>query len=156
MQKWKSCTVKIKSGKKGDRSSATTGRQLRSLSQVLRTYSANLAASSAFPAPAGGLIDQSTKTKSPSSEAAQKVGVYCLGISKTLESPSSPEPSGLNKFIYRNGFQMKSGMNLIASFSTRRESQIQTIPSSEQDKKCVCLPSGPGFFLSVLTVAGIH
>jgi hypothetical protein len=89
----------------------------------------------AFPAPAGGLIDQSTKTRSPSSEAAQKVGVDCFGISKTLDTPSSPEPSGLNKFICRNGFQRKSGINLIASFSTRRESQMQTIPSSEHDKK---------------------
>jgi len=67
--KWKSCTVIIKSSKKGDRASEITGLKFLSESFVMRTYSTTLASSVA------GLIVQSIIKRSPSSELPKKVGV---------------------------------------------------------------------------------
>jgi len=66
-------TVNNKFGKKGDLSRAKAGLCSLSLSYVFLTYSAYLGPSSPPPT---GLIVQSTNTRSPSSETAQKVGVY--------------------------------------------------------------------------------
>jgi hypothetical protein len=49
---------------------------------------------------------------------------------------------------------MYSGVAFNASLSTNLVSQILTIPSSEIEIKCVCLPA-LGFLLSTFIVGGI-
>lgn len=120
-------------------------------------YSADFAASSGeTPWITGGLMLQSMFTRSPSSEAAKKVGVVCCLWNNIFDKPISPEPSCLKREIYKKGFQFISGFFFSASLVAFLESQMLTVPSSEQVKKCVCFPSTEMFLLSTVKLFGTN
>jgi len=141
--KWKSCNVIIRSSKKGERASETTGLKFLSESFVMRTYSTTLASSVA------GLMVQSINNRSPSSELPKKVGVSWLGLKSMRERPTSPDPSYLKRLIEMTGVHSKSYFwdtlfdeaILISSFSICFVSQIRHKLSSEQVMQYILRPS---------------
>ena len=156
MAKWKSCTVINRLGKNGDLARARTGLQFLSDSYSLWIYSAGLFS---LPSPFSGLIVQSMRANSPSSEAAQKVGAVCYSSKRILQKPISPDPSCLNTLMVSIGIHTGGFPLAFKAYSSDSSiflvSQMLNRPSSAhvmQWKDCPLL----GFLRSGLMVPGMN